>query len=115
MKRGFVLWVAVGLAVIIGFGRIARAELTPEQTKEAEGLIGQFTSPEFAVRQKAVEELIKVGPGVLPLVQRALAETKDKEAKLRCGIEPQRQSRPSKFRQAQRMAGWDRILAQQNG
>ena len=51
-----------------------RADLTPEQTKHAEALIAQFTSPEFAVRQKAVEELIKMGPDVLPLGKKTLTE-----------------------------------------
>ena len=60
------------------------AELAPEQAKEAQGLIAQFTAAEFAVRQQAVEKLIALGPDVVPLVRKTLAETKDAEVKLRC-------------------------------
>ena len=73
----------MALAVIFWTPSVS-ADLTPDQVKQAQALIAQFTSPEFAVRQKAVEELIKMGPAVLPLVQKALAETKDDEVKLRC-------------------------------
>ena len=70
--------------VLVCFCLIVHAELTPEQTKAAQGLIAQFTAPEFAVRQQAVEKLIALGPDVLPLVRKTLAETKDAEVKLRC-------------------------------
>jgi len=57
---------------------------TPEQTKEAQALIAQFSAKEFAARQAAVEKLIALGPDVLPLVKKTLAETADNEVKLRC-------------------------------
>lgn len=75
------VWVAVAVVVMCASGW---AELTPEQTKEAEGLIVQFGAAEFAVRQEAVKKLIEMGPEVLGLVEKALAETKDAEVKLRC-------------------------------
>jgi len=77
----------VGLTILLsGFCGVALAQLTPEQQKQAEALIEQFSAREFAVRQKAVEQLIQMGPGVLPLVQKTFAETKDAEVKLRCGM-----------------------------
>ena len=54
------LLTVLALMALLG---VAQSDPTPEQTKEAQALIAQFTSPEFAVRQKAVEELIKMGPG----------------------------------------------------
>ena len=72
--------VLAGLAVMISFAGSADADLTPEQTKTAQVLIAQFTRPEFAVRQKAVEELIKLGRDVLPLIRKTLAETEDPAA-----------------------------------
>ena len=77
------------------------AELTPNQTKQAQALIKQFTHAEFAVRQKAVEQLIQMGPAVLPLIRKTLAETDDEEVKLRCqmvikGI-TEKPKRPWKF------------------
>lgn len=84
---------------------VARADLTREQTKEAEALIKQFSAREFAVRQNAVEELVKMGPGVLPLVRKALAETKDAEVKLRCEIVIKRIS------EAQRKKSWNAAVA----
>jgi len=58
--------------------------LTAEQREHAEALIQQFEAREFTVRQQAVEELIQMGPAVLPLIRKTLAETKDAEVKLRC-------------------------------
>ena len=73
----------------------ASAELTPKETREAEAVIKQFSAREFAARQKAVEDLIKMGPDVLPLIRKTLAETDDGEVKLRCemvitGLTPKR-------------------------
>ena len=79
MLRGLAATVVVLLCTVSAWG-----ELTAEQSKQAQVLIAQFTSPEFAARQKAVEELLKMGPAVLPLVRKTLAETKDDEVKLRC-------------------------------
>ena len=62
----------------------ARAELTAEQTNKAEALIKQFSAREFAVRQEAVARLVKMGPDVILLIKRTLAETTDAEVKLRC-------------------------------
>ena len=83
MKNHFVALTLLGI-LLTGLGRVAGEGITPEQVKEAQTLIGQFRSPEFAVRQTAVEELVKMGPGVLPLIRKTLAETKDDEVKLRC-------------------------------
>ena len=79
--------IIVGLVAVLIVAALAsslRPELTPDQSKHVLALVAQFTSPEFAVRQKAVEELIKMGPAVLPLIRKTLAETKDDEVKLRC-------------------------------
>ena len=76
-KMGLVI-LAVTFLAVYGY-----AEPTPEQTKEAQALITQFTHPEFAVRQKAVEQLIKMGPNVLPLIKKTLAQTEDEEVQLR--------------------------------
>ena len=77
------------LASVFGFVLLAAitpaaAELTPDQRKTAETLVAQFTAREFAVRQAAVEKLIALGPDVVPLVKKTLAETADNEVKLRC-------------------------------
>jgi len=79
-----VLLVMLPVILLLGFGGVARAELTPEQQKQAEALIKQFEAREFAARQQAVEKFIEMGPEVLPLVRKTLAETKDAEVKLRC-------------------------------
>ena len=75
---------ALVAALLAGSASAARAELTPEQTSQAEALVQQFSAREFAARQKAVEELLHMGRDVLPLVRKTLAETKDAEVKLRC-------------------------------
>ena len=62
----------------------ARGDLTPEETRKAQALIGQFSARRFAVRQKAVNDLVAMGRDVLPLVKKTLAETTDGEVKLRC-------------------------------
>ena len=70
--------------LLIALGAMASADLTPEQTKEAEALIAQFAARESAARQKAVQELIRMGPDVLPLVKAVLDRTDDPEVRLRC-------------------------------
>jgi hypothetical protein len=74
--------------------------LTDEERARAQALIAQFGDPQFDVRQQAVEELVKMGPAVLPLIRQTLAETKDNEVKLRCemviegiGVPPEKTSR----------------------
>ena len=62
----------------------AQAELSPERRQAAEGLLRQFSAVEFETRQKAVDALVAMGPDVVPLVKKALAETADNEVKLRC-------------------------------
>jgi len=60
------------------------AALTPEQEKTARALITQFADRRFAVRQQAVDKLVAMGPDVIPVVQKTLADTTDAEVKLRC-------------------------------
>jgi hypothetical protein len=60
------------------------ATLSAGQKLAVEALIKDFGSKEFAVRQKAVDRLIELGPDVVPLVRKTLAETADNEVKLRC-------------------------------
>ena len=83
MKRCIRMLFVVLLAGMLLVGAVY-GDLTPEQTKQAEELIKQFSSRKFSVRQKAVDELIKMGPDVLPLMKKTLARTKDGEGKLRC-------------------------------
>lgn len=75
---------SVAFAALLCCGQIASAELTAQQTKQAEAMIAQFSAREFAVRQAAVEKLVAMGPDVLPLIRKALAETQDAEVKMRC-------------------------------
>ena len=75
---------AVVLAAPVVFCRHAPAELTPVQQVLAEKLLRDFTAPEFAVRQQAVDRLIAMGPDVRLLVEKTLAETRDAEVKMRC-------------------------------
>ena len=77
------LYLIVLLTATMVLSRPAPADLTPEQTKQAEALIKQFTAREFALRQQAVQKLIQMGPDVLPLLRKTLAETGDAEVKLR--------------------------------
>ncbi len=72
--------------LVLSVAAVSSAELTPEQAKQAGELLRDFTAKEFAARQAAVEKLIAMGPDVLPLVKKALAETADAEVKLRCGM-----------------------------
>ena len=58
--RAMVVMAVIGLLA----GGPAWAALTPEQTKQAEALIGQFGSVEFKARQEAVEKLAGMGKGV---------------------------------------------------
>ena len=46
--------------------------------------IEEFSSAEFAVRERALEKLIAMGPDALPLAKKALAATHDFEVKRRC-------------------------------
>ena len=81
--NGSCTFVAVFLWTVVGPAAVVLGELTPEQTKEAQTLIAQFSAKEFAVRQAAVEKLVALGPDVLPLVKKTLTETQDAEVKLR--------------------------------
>lgn len=70
----------------LAFAPAARAELTPAQQKEAQEFLAQFTAKDFEVRTRAVDRLVDLGPDVLPLIRRTLAETADAEVKLRCEL-----------------------------
>ncbi len=82
MRRQVSTFVTTLLLMIVP-GQVV-AELRPEQAEKAQALIKQFGAVEFVVRQEAVERLIEMGPDVLPLLKKILAETKDPEVKLRC-------------------------------
>jgi len=89
MSRVLFRLVVVFLVLAAATQGVLRAELTPDQAKQARALqaralIEQFSAKEFAVRQAAVEKLIALGPDVVPLVRKTLTETKDAEVKLRC-------------------------------
>ena len=75
---------AVVLLLVVTAAGVVAADLTPEQTQEAQALIKQFSARQFAARQQAVQKLIEMGPDVVPLVRKTLAETRDAEVKLRC-------------------------------
>lgn len=79
MRRAMAMVVVMGMLCAEAGG-----ELTPEQITQAKALIQQFTSPEFATRQQAVEKLIGMGPDVVLLVKKTLADATDAEVKLRC-------------------------------
>jgi len=80
--RQFVM--ACAAVVALAWCAGAQAELTAGQKLAAETLIKDFSAKEFAVRQQAVDKLIALGPDVVPIVRKALAETTDNEVKLRC-------------------------------
>ncbi len=72
-------------AVVLAFASASTfATLTPGQKMAAEALVKQFTAPEFAARQQAVDRLVEMGVDVAPVVKDALAKTLDNEVKLRC-------------------------------
>ncbi|HUV39932.1 MAG TPA: hypothetical protein VMY39_09980, partial [Planctomycetota bacterium] len=62
----------------------ARAELTPDETQKARALVVKLSDRRFEVRQQAVEQLVAMGPGVVPLIQERLEKTGNAEVKLRC-------------------------------
>jgi len=68
LLRQRVLLAAFGI-FLISVSAPALAELTPGQKLAAEALIKQFESRQFAKRQKAVDDLVKMGPEVLPLIR----------------------------------------------
>ena len=84
MKRTVAGLMVLFMVAVLAGG--LRAELTPEQSKEAQALIAQFASPEYAVREGAMKKLIEMGPDTLPMVRKALGETKDAEVKVRCQV-----------------------------
>jgi len=75
-------WSACSLAfaALLASAATAPGELTLAQKKAAETLITQFSAREFAVRQKAVDDLVKIGPDVLPLIRKTVAETEEAES-----------------------------------
>jgi hypothetical protein len=79
-----IAWITVGCVAMAWLCVPAHAALTAGQKMAAETLIKQFSAPEFAARQAAVEKVIALGPDVLPLIRKTLAETADAEVKLRC-------------------------------
>jgi len=82
-RSGYFAAAAVACVVLVA-GSAAFAELTAEQTKQAQTLIKDFAAKEFTTRQAAVEKLIALGPDVVPLVKKVQGETADAEVKLRC-------------------------------
>ncbi len=84
-RKSVVAVLSLSLLLLLSVS-LASADLTPEQLVKAQALIEQFTNPEFAVRQEAVEKLIKMGPAVLPFIKKTLAETEDKVVKQRCRL-----------------------------
>gem|GEM_PF-2795500 len=52
--------------------------------QRARDLLEDFSATEFAARERALEKLIAMGPDVLPMVKKTLAETDDFEVKRRC-------------------------------
>ena len=76
--------VALAVLLIASSSAPVFAALSAGQKMAAEVWIKQFAAAEFDVRQKAVDNLIGLGPDVVPVIQKALAETLDNEVKLRC-------------------------------
>ena len=81
MKRAALVVMCLALLV-----PAASAALTAAQKMAVESFIKQFSAPEFDARQKAVDALVAMGPDVIPLVKKALADTVDNEVKLRCNM-----------------------------
>ena len=81
MRRNLLV---VALLILTAFGAsTAWAELTPEKVKAAEVLIKQLSVDEFMVRQQALEKLVELGPEVMDLLKKAMAENDDPELELR--------------------------------
>jgi hypothetical protein len=78
------VWVMVACVAVALWPTHASAAFTAGQEQAAQALIQDFTSKEFAARQQAVDKLIALGPDVLPVIQKTLAQTQDAEVKLRC-------------------------------
>jgi hypothetical protein len=64
---------------------VYRAGITPceEVRKEVEKLLGQLHAESPRDRQTAAEMLVRLGPGVVPVLQRYLRDEKDAEARAR--------------------------------
>jgi len=84
MKGHFFFGVAVALVFLGGVHGVTRAELTPMKVRRAHDFIGLFAAREFVERQQAVQRLMQMGPDVLPLVRKTLAETRDPKVKRCC-------------------------------
>jgi len=84
--RKVILPMSIALSFLCLVSSPAIADLTPDRQKAVEALLKDFSSKEFAIRQKAVEKLIATGSDVIPLVKKALARTPDAEVKLRCSM-----------------------------
>ena len=76
--------ITIALALVLLCPGMLHAELTPDQQQRARECIALFSVREFNVRQQAVEKLVRLGPDVLPLIRKTLAESDDNEVKLRC-------------------------------
>jgi hypothetical protein len=76
---GLITALVVLLAGSSGFG-----ELTPEQKKTAEALIAKFSDDDVKVREKAVEDLAKMGPEVVPLIRKSAESADDEEVRKLC-------------------------------
>ena len=83
MKRRMMA-VALALGLLASSGVFAADELTAGEKMAVEALIKQFNDRSFAARQQAVDRLIAIGPKVVPVIEKTLAETTDNEEKLRC-------------------------------
>ena len=86
MKRVSFLLVGIASAIFLALETPLGADLTPDQAKKAQKLIGHLSTPQLGVRQKVAEELVTMGPDVLPLIKKTLAETKDAEVRRHCQI-----------------------------
>jgi len=83
MKPGLAVPIFLMMVLFCTVG-VGRADLSEGQKMAAEALIEQLSDRRFAVRQQAVDRLAALGPDVVPLVKKTLAETDDNEVKLRC-------------------------------
>ena len=73
VNRRKICCMTAALLYLLLAGIPASAELTPEQTRKAQALIKPRGSRNFEVRQGELEELIQMGPDVLPLLRKTLA------------------------------------------
>ncbi len=84
MKIAFSLVISAAFAAAVAFSGAASADMSAQDRALADSAVLNFGAPEFQTRQAAVEQLVRLGPDVAPIVRKLYGETTDAEVKLRC-------------------------------